>query len=42
VRFLTLAADPDDAVEFMLAIAAGTLDVERATGWIERHVEPRS
>jgi death-on-curing protein len=42
INGIELAADPDDAVEFMLAIAAGTLDVERATGWIEKHVEPSS
>lgn len=37
---IELAADPDDAVEFMLAVAAGTIDVAQATEWIDNRAEP--
>ena len=42
INGIELAADPDDAVEFMLAIAAGTIDVEQATEWIETRADPLS
>lgn len=34
---IDLTADPDDAVEFMLSVAAGTIDILRCTEWIETH-----
>ena len=37
---IELAADPDDAVEFMFSVAAGKIDVHDATEWIERHAKP--
>ena len=36
---IDLAADPDDAVEFMCSVAAGTIDVHDATEWIDRHAK---
>ncbi|CAB4624978.1 unannotated protein [freshwater metagenome] len=42
INGIELAADPDDAVEFMLAVAAGTIDVEQATEWIETRADPLS
>lgn len=40
INGIELAADPDDAVEFMLAVAAGTIDVAQATEWIDKRAEP--
>ena len=42
INGIELAADPDHAVEFMLAVAAGTIDVEQATEWIETRADPLS
>ena len=39
---IELSVDPDDAVEFMLSIAEGTLDVRHATEWIESRTESPS
>jgi death-on-curing protein len=36
---IELSVDPDEAVEFMLSVAAGTIDVKRATEWIESRTE---
>ena len=40
INGIELAADPDDAVEFMLAVAAGTIEVTQATEWIESRAGP--
>ncbi len=37
INGINLEADPDDAVEFMLGVAAGTIDEKRCTSWIETH-----
>ncbi len=42
INGIELAADPDDAVEFMFAVAAGTIDVAQATEWIETRAAPLS
>ncbi len=40
INGIELAANPDDAVEFMLAVAAGTIEEQRAAEWIETHADP--
>jgi death-on-curing protein len=35
-----LRADPVDAIQTMLALAAGTLDENGLAGWIRRHAQP--
>jgi death-on-curing protein len=34
INGIELTADPDDAVEFMLGVAAGTIDEQQCTEWI--------
>ena len=41
INGFNLEADPDDAVEFMLGVAAGTMDEQRCTEWIETHSAKR-
>lgn len=42
INGIELNAEPDDAVEFMLAVAAGTIEVRHVTEWITTHSVPRS
>jgi prophage maintenance system killer protein len=41
INGINLEADPNDAVDFMVGVAAGTIDEQRCTEWIERHSAPR-
>jgi death-on-curing protein len=41
VNGIELTADPDDAVEFMLGVAAGTIDEQQCTEWIETNSAKR-
>lgn len=40
INGIELATDPDDAVEFMFAVAAGSIDEAQATEWIEKRADP--
>lgn len=37
INGINLEADPDETVEFMLGVAAGTLDEQQCTEWIDTH-----
>lgn len=37
INGINLEADPADAVEFMVGVAAGTIDEQRCMEWIKRH-----
>lgn len=40
INGIEVVTDPDDAVEFMFAVAAGTIDVAQATEWIDKRADP--
>lgn len=40
INGIELAVDPDDAVEFMVGVAAGSIDEAQASEWIETRADP--